>query len=81
MSQESKVGGTSTASGATCTKTGVYKATDGKIEIIQYIYEGSPFPPFPGGTATTKCTWTPLSTTADGTRKSFTAVKVPAGTQ
>ena len=79
MSQESKIGG-STASGATCTKTGLYKATDGKIEIIQYIYQGSPFPPFPGGTATGNCTWTALSPTADGSRKSFTAVKVAAGT-
>jgi len=79
MSQESKA--VSTASGATCTKTGLYKATDGKIEIIQYIYQGSPFPPFPGGTAKTGCTWTALSSTADGSRKGFTAVKVAAGTQ
>ena len=83
MSQELKGGGnitTSFTTGQVCTKTGLYKSNDGKIEFIEYIALNSTFPPFPGGTGTKKCTWTRLSVTTDGTRSGFTSVMVDAGT-
>jgi len=77
-------GGTGTTSGGstgqTCAKTGLYKATDGKIEFIEYIAQGTAFPPFPGGNGNKKCTWSRLSLATDGGQGSFTAVKVDAGT-
>jgi len=68
------------ASGTTCSKTGLYKATDGKMEFVELIRRGSIFPKFPGGNGTTNTTWTAVSESADGSRTSFTAVKVSAGT-
>jgi hypothetical protein len=82
MSQEPNqrpIGG-STTTGSTCTKSGLYKATDGKIEMVVYIQANTQFPKFPGGDGSTNCTWTALSTSADGSRTGFTAVKVAAGT-
>ena len=71
---------TSGTTGGTCLKTGLYKATDGKIEFIVYFAVGDIFGKFPGGNRTKKCTWTKLSVAADGSRNSFTAVKVADGT-
>jgi hypothetical protein len=82
MSQElSKNGGTITGTtGGTCSKSGLYKATDGKMEFIQYFVAGEKFFPFPGGNAKTKCTWTLMSRSVDGSKTSFDAVKVAPGT-
>jgi hypothetical protein len=83
MSQEiqTKGGGiTSGTTGAICTKTGLYKATDGKIEFIEYIDVNTAFPPYPGGNGKKSCTWTRLSVAADGNRTSYTAVMVEPGT-
>lgn len=73
-------GTTGGTTGTTCTKTSLYKSTDGKIEFIEYIAAGDIFPPFPGGRGTKSCTWTRLSVTSDGSRTSFTATKVEPGT-
>lgn len=74
-------GGTTTGtSGGTCSVSGLYKATDGKIEFIQPFVVGDKFFAFPGGTAKVKCTWTLMSKSSDGNRTTFTAVKVAAGT-
>lgn len=81
MSQELKkppTGGYT--SGTTCTKTGLYKATDGKMEFVELIRKGDPFPKYPGGTGTTNTTWTAASEAADGNKTGFEAVKVAAGT-
>ena len=79
MSQELK-GGTTTTSGTICQKNGLYKASDGKVEIVQYCEAGKPFPKFGGGTGTGNCTWTALSKSSDGSKTGFTSVKVAAGT-
>ena len=82
MSQEFAAGGGfggSGTTGGTCLETSLYKATDGKIEFIEYIQAGDPFPAFPGGTGTKKCTWTKLTKSADGGKQGFTSVKVAAG--
>ena len=74
-------GGTTTfTTGQNCPKSGLYKATDGKIEFIEYVTLNTAFPAFPGGTGTQKCTWTRLSKAADGGKARFEAVKVSAGT-
>lgn len=73
-------GSTGGATGSICAETSIYKATDGKIEFVLHIAAGDPFPGFPGGTGTKKCTWTKATLAADGSRRSFTAVKVAAGT-
>lgn len=87
MSQElnqdtaSKGGGTiSGTTGGTCSVSGLYKATDGKIEFIQPYVVGDKFFAFPGGNGKSKCTWTLMSKTSDGSKTSFDAVKVAAGT-
>lgn len=87
MSQELIQGGggggnfsTSYTTGQNCPKSGLYKATDGKIELIEYIPVNTAFPPFGGGNGTKKCSWTALSVASDGSKTSFTAVKVAAGT-
>jgi hypothetical protein len=80
MSQESsKTGAITGTSGGTCSVSGFYKATDGKIEFIQPYVAGDKFFAFPGGTAKSKCTWTLMSKSTDN-RNTFTAVKVAAGT-
>ena len=80
MSQEQERIGTTTtgATGGTCQVSGLYKATDGRIEFIQPFVVGDKFFAFPGGTAKSKCTWTLMSKSVDN-RTSFTAVKVAAG--
>ena len=83
MSQELRGGGGNlggSTTGTICTKTGLYKTTDGKIEFIEYIVAGAAFPNFPGGTGTKKGTWTKVSLASDGSRTSLQAVKVQAGT-
>lgn len=81
FTQEAAKGGGTTGgtTGYTCTKTGLYKANDGKIEFIEYIEVGEAFPPFPGGNGTKKCIWERLTVEADGEKTSFNAVKVEAG--
>ena len=82
MSQEFKDGSTTTikgSTGGTCSTSGLYKATDGRIEFIQYFVAGEKFFPFPGGTAKSKCTWTLMSRSVDGGKTSFDAVIVAAG--
>lgn len=80
MSQELKAapsgGG---ASGSICTRTALYKASDGKITSVLMIKKGDPFPKFVGGTGTTSTTWTAVTTTSDGNRGSFESVNVAAG--
>jgi hypothetical protein len=66
-------------SGTTCTKTGLYKASDGKIEFVVQVEKGKPFPKFPGGSGTSNTTWTAVGS-SDSDRSSFEAVKVAAGT-
>jgi len=81
--QEKGGGGGGTGTGATgtiCTETSIYKASDGKIEFIEYIEQGQAFPPFPGGNGKKSTTWTRLSLTSDGTKTGFESVLVPAGT-
>lgn len=75
-------GGSTTkgTTGGTCVKPGLYKANDGKIEFLTHYAAGDRFFAFPGGQAKTACTWTLLSVEADGSRTSYTAVKVAAGT-
>ena len=82
MSQDTERIGTTTtgATGTTCTVSGFYKATDGRIEFIQPFVAGEKFFAFPGGTAKSKCTWTLMSKSTDN-RTTFTAVKVAAGSQ
>lgn len=81
MTQEAMKGGGTTGggTGTVCGKTGLYKATDGKIEFIVYWAVGDIFGYFPGGNRSKKCTWTYLTLAADGGKTSFTAVKVAAG--
>ena len=81
MNQElERIGTTTTGTtGGTCSVSGLYKATDGRIEFIQPFVVGDKFFAFPGGTAKSKCTWTLMSKSTDN-RTSFTAVKVAAGT-
>lgn len=81
MSQNTeKIGTTTTGTtGGTCSVSGLYKATDGRIEFIQNFAAGEKFFAFPGGNAKSKCTWTLMSKSADGSKTSFTAVKVADG--
>ena len=81
MSQDLIAGGGTTTkgtTGGTCSVSGLYKATDGKIEFIQPFVVGDKFFAFPGGNGKTKCTWTLMSKSVDD-RTTFTAVKVAAG--
>jgi hypothetical protein len=83
MQQELRGGGGNlggSTTGTICTKSGLYKSTDGKIEFIEYIAAGDPFPPFPGGTGTKKGTWNRVTLATDGDKTSLQAVKVAAGT-
>lgn len=79
--QEKGGGNSGTGStGTICTKTSLYKASDGRIEFIEYIDQGQAFPPFPGGNGKKSCTWTRLSVTTDGNKSGFESVLVEAGT-
>ena len=59
--------------GATCTKTGVYQASNKYLEVIIVLSDGDVFPPFVDGE---KITWYALK---PGTKGSFDAVKVTPG--
>jgi hypothetical protein len=81
FSQDATTGGTTTTkgtTGGTCMQSGLYKATDGRIEFIHPFVVGDKFFAFPGGNAKSKCTWTLMSKTVDN-RATFSAVKVEAG--
>ena len=69
---------TTGTTGGTCSVSGLYKATDGRIEFIQPFVVGDKFFPFPGGNGKSKCTWTLMSKSTDN-KTSFTAVKVADG--
>ena len=80
MSQTKGGGTTGGGTGTICSKNGLYKATDGRIEFIRLIAAGEAFPFFPGGDGTKKTTWSLTTVSSDGSKTSFTAVKVAAGT-
>lgn len=82
MSQEFKKPPTSTTytSGTTCPRTGLYKASDGKMEFVELVRKGDPFPKYPGGTGTNTAYWTAVTEATDGNKTSYDAVKVSAGT-
>ena len=77
---QEKLGSSSGNTGSTCMETSLYKASDGKVQFIEYIPAGTAFPPFPGGRGTKSCTWTRLSVAADGSKASFDSVLVEPGT-
>lgn len=81
MSQElaKKPAPTEGVTGSTCTKTGLYKATDGRMEFVRLIKQDEKYPAYPGGTGSTKTTWTAVSSSTDGSREGFESVKVSAG--
>ena len=81
LTQDAFKSGTTTqgTTGGTCSVSGLYKATDGRIEFIQPFVVGDKFLAFPGGNGKSKCTWTLMSKSSDGSRTSFTAVKVADG--
>ena len=73
------------ATGATCTKTGVYRCTDNKAQYLEVVAAGETFPPFPGGKGTSKTTWTLMTSSTSGTAVTtddggFRSVLVDAGT-
>lgn len=59
--------------GATCTRTGVYQASNKYLEVIVVLADGDVFPPFVDGQ---KTTWYALKPSTKG---SFDAVKVSPG--
>ncbi|HEX2272060.1 MAG TPA: hypothetical protein VHH35_21135 [Pyrinomonadaceae bacterium] len=65
--------------GSLCSRTGLYRATDGKIVSVLLIKKGDTFPPFVGASGTTKTTWYAV-TDRDSTKSSFESVTVAAGT-
>ena len=77
--EEFRIGGvTGFTTGTICSETSLYKCTDSKVEYILNIAAGTPFPSFPGGNGKGKATWYKLTLANDGSRKTFTAVKVAA---
>lgn len=76
-------GGKTVVSGQTgtvCTRTGLYKATDGKTAVIEVYEQGQLYLAYPGGNGKTKCTWTSLSVAEGDSNSGFRSVLVPAGT-
>jgi hypothetical protein len=74
--EEFKTGGvTGLKTGAICQETSLYKCTDNKVEYIEHISAGEPFPNFPGGNGKGIASWFKLTLANDGARKSFAAVK------
>ena len=71
---------TSFATGTICPKTGLYKTSDGKIEVIEYYAINDVFRTGPGGNGMKKCSWTRVTLATDGDKTTYTAVKVEAGT-
>ena len=73
----------STSGGSTgeiCNDTSLYTASDKYMQFIEYIENGAVYPYFPGGNGNKKCTWSRLSLSTDGSKTSFTSVKVESGT-
>jgi hypothetical protein len=68
------------ATGTICGRTGLYKASDGKITAVLLIKKGDAFPPFVGASGTTKTTWYAVTEGTDGARTGFESVTVAAGT-
>jgi hypothetical protein len=74
--EEFKTGGvTANTTGTICQETSLYKCTDNKVEYIEFIAAGEPFPNFPGGNGKGKASWFKLTLANDGARKTFAAVK------
>jgi hypothetical protein len=65
-------------SGTICTKTGLYTATDGRIQFVTMVEAGNAYPAFPGGTANSSASWRKVGT-AEASKTSFDAVTAPAG--
>lgn len=79
LNQEFKRPPSGGATGTTCSKTGLYKASDGKITSVLMIRRGDAFPPFIGATGTTKTTWYAVTEGSDGSRTSFESVTATTG--
>lgn len=77
MSQENLKGGFGYATGTVCPKTGNYKSSNQYMDTIVAVAKGDKFP---AGTDGAKTTWTALSSSTDGSKTGFEAVKVAAGT-
>lgn len=78
MNQENaKAGTTGYATGSICPKTGSYKSSSKFMDTIIPVVKGDKFPTGVDGGTTT---WTALSTSSDGSKTGFEAVKVTAGT-
>ena len=78
MNQELTAKGSTTsyATGTICPKTGSYKSSNKYMDAIVLVIKGAKFPTgLDGG----KTYWTALSTSTDGSKESFTSVKVTAG--
>jgi hypothetical protein len=77
VQEEFKTGGViGLKSGTICQETSLYKCTDNKVEYIEHIAAGEPFPNFPGGNGKGTANWFKLTLANDGARKTFVAVKV-----
>jgi hypothetical protein len=81
MSQDARLDSTSTktktgTTGTTCTKTGLYKATDGRIEFVLQIRKGATFPAYPVNN--TKTFWSAVGS-SDANKTSYDSVLAPAG--
>ena len=76
MSQDPfRTSGNGFTTGAICPDTNLYKCTDNKMEYIEHIAAGDPFPNFPGGNSKGIATWFPVTLATDGDRKNFDADK------
>lgn len=85
INQELTAGGggnttTSFSTGSICPKTGLWKTSDGKIQVIEFYSAGEAFRNSPSGNGTKKCSWTRITVTSDGGKTSFDGVMVEAGT-
>lgn len=75
--EEFKTGGViGLKSGTICQETSLYKCTDNKVEYIEHIPAGEPFPNFPGGNGKGTANWFKLTLENDGARTNFDSVKV-----
>ena len=75
MSEDFTTSGNGFTSGALCTDTNLYKCTDNKVEYIEHIAAGTPFPKFPGGQGKGNAVWFPVTLATDGDRVNFDPVK------
>ena len=80
LTQEfAKGGATGFATGTICNETSLYKCTDNRMQFIELVEVGAPFPPYPGGKGTSKATWYRLTKSGDGAKAGFTSVVVVEG--